>query len=70
VGLLTWVVVEKGEMTEHTPLEEFEKRLAKKVEDGEVRCQKCGNVREFMVNEIGHVFCNRCYRKIPLISLE
>ena len=64
------VFVEKGEMTEHTPLEEYERRLAKKVEDGEVRCTKCGNVREFMVNEIGHVFCNRCYRKIPFISLE
>jgi ribosomal protein S27AE len=57
-------------MTEHTPLEEYERRLAEKVRDGEVRCPKCENIEDFMANEIGHVFCNRCFRKIPLISLE
>ena len=40
------------------------------VRKGSVRCNKCGNEEDFMVNELGHVFCNRCYTKIPMIKLE
>lgn len=55
---------------ESTDLEEYERRLAEKVKLGEVRCSKCGNKEDFMVNEIGDVFCNRCYTKIRMIRLD
>ena len=55
---------------EHIDIEVYERRLAEKVKRGEVRCPKCGNEEDFMVNEIGHVFCNRCYAKIPMIRLN
>jgi ribosomal protein S27AE len=44
--------------------------LEKRVKAGEVRCPKCGNGEEFMVNENGHVFCKRCHTKIPMLRLE
>lgn len=57
-------------MADHIPLEEYKRRLKRLVERRLVKCPKCGNERDFMVNEIGHVFCNRCYRKIPMIRLD
>ncbi|MGD2200009.1 MAG: hypothetical protein PVJ38_00080 [Candidatus Bathyarchaeota archaeon] len=57
-------------MSETNEPEEYKRRLAEKVEAGEVRCRKCSNEEDFMVNEIGHVFCNKCYSKIPLIDLS
>ncbi len=57
-------------MAEHPDVEEYERRLEKKIREGEVRCQKCGNEKDFMVNEIGHIFCNRCYTKVPMIRLD
>ncbi|MCD6479250.1 hypothetical protein J7L65_00460 [Candidatus Bathyarchaeota archaeon] len=57
-------------MCGYTPLEEYKRRLRKLVERGLVKCPKCGNDKDFMVNEIGHVFCNQCYRKIPMIRLD
>jgi late competence protein required for DNA uptake (superfamily II DNA/RNA helicase) len=51
-------------------IEEYSKRLNLLVSRGKVRCQKCGNTSNFMVNEIGHIFCNRCHSKIPMIKLE
>ncbi len=44
--------------------------MAGMVREGEVRCPKCGNEEDFMVNEIGHVFCNICYAKIPMLDLD
>lgn len=57
-------------MSERTDMEKYETKLAEKVREGKVRCRRCGNEEDFMVNEIGHVFCNRCYSKIPMIDLD
>lgn len=51
-------------------IEEYEERLDKLVKKREVRCGKCGNAKDFMVNELGHIFCNNCYNKIPNIRLN
>lgn len=64
------MVAERERMSEHTNIEDYERRLAEKVREGEVMCPKCGNEEDFMVNEIGHVFCNRCYTKILMIRLD
>jgi len=57
-------------MPEETSLEEYERRLAKMVKKGLVVCPECENSEEFLVNEIGHVFCERCYTKIPMLRLN
>ena len=51
-------------------IEEYKERLDKQIMKHMVRCSKCGNTDDFMVNEIGHVFCNKCYAKIPNIRLD
>ena len=56
-------------MPGHTDVEDYKRRLAEMVREGDVRCPKCNNKEDFMVNEIGYVFCNRCYTKIPMIRL-
>jgi len=48
---------------------ELEERLDRLVKKRGVRCGKCGNTEDFMVNELGHVFCNKCFNKIPNIRL-
>jgi late competence protein required for DNA uptake (superfamily II DNA/RNA helicase) len=48
----------------------YEQALGERVKAGEVVCSRCGNREEFMVNEIGHVFCRRCHAKIPMLRLE
>ncbi len=55
---------------EYPTLKDYKTRLACAVRDGEVVCQKCGNREEFMVNEIGNVFCSRCHTKIPFMKLD
>lgn len=57
-------------MQNRNNIKSYEDQLAKKVKKGEIRCPKCDNEEDFMVNEIGHVFCNRCYTKIPMIRLD
>ena len=51
-------------------IEEYQKRLDERIKKKEVKCSKCGNEKDFMVNEIGHVFCNKCYAKILNIRLN
>ena len=51
-------------------LSRYERVLEERVRAGEVKCPKCGNGEEFMVNENGHVFCKRCHAKIPMLRLE
>ncbi len=51
-------------------IEDYERALSKMVKEGMVKCSKCGNDDDFMVNEIGHVFCNTCYMKIPMLNLN
>jgi ribosomal protein S27E len=51
-------------------IEDYERALSKMVKEEMVKCPKCGNDDDFMVNEIGHVFCNICYTKIPMLSLN
>jgi hypothetical protein len=51
-------------------IDRYEQMLDEKVRAGEVVCPKCGNREEFIVNEIGHVFCKRCHTKIPMLRLE
>ena len=51
-------------------VDRYEQLLDKRIRAGEVVCPKCGNHEEFMVNEIGHVFCRRCHAKIPMLRLE
>jgi len=53
-----------------TSLKEYEHLLAIKVGEGKVKCQKCGNNKDFMVNEIGHVFCKKCHAKMQMLRLE
>ena len=55
---------------EDTKIGEYEERLDKLVNKDKVRCGKCGNKEDFMVNELGHVFCNKCFVKIPNIRLD
>ena len=55
---------------EDTSIEEYEERLDRLVNKDKVRCGKCGNKEDFMVNELGHIFCNKCYNKIPNIRLN
>jgi Zn finger protein HypA/HybF involved in hydrogenase expression len=50
-------------------LKEYERLLAIKVSEEKVRCQKCGNYIDFMVNEIGHVFCKKCHTKMLMLRL-
>ncbi len=46
-------------------------RLLKlKVERGELKCPRCDNKVDFMVNELGHVFCNKCYAKLRFVRWE
>lgn len=51
-------------------IEDYERALSKMVKEERVKCPKCGNDDDFMVNEIGHVFCNICYAKIPMLNLN
>ena len=51
-------------------VEEYEAQLEALVKQDKVHCSKCGNRTEFMVNELGHVFCDRCYKKIPNIRFR
>ena len=51
-------------------IEEYQRRLGERIKRKEVRCRKCGNKEDFMVNEIGHIFCNKCYTKVPNIRLN
>lgn len=53
-----------NEMKRQLDLKEYEKKLAEKVERGEVKCHRCGNQKDFLVNELGHVFCKNCHEKI------
>jgi Zn finger protein HypA/HybF involved in hydrogenase expression len=53
-----------------TSIEEYEERLDILVKRNKIRCGKCGNTEDFMVNELGHIFCNLCYNKIPNIRLD
>ncbi|MCJ7759814.1 hypothetical protein MUP59_01565 [Candidatus Bathyarchaeota archaeon] len=53
-----------------TSLKEYEHLLAIKVGEGKVKCPKCGNNKDFMVNEIGHVFCKKCHAKMQMLRLE
>ena len=55
---------------QYKTLEKYKARLAEKVKAGTVVCPKCGNKENFMVNEIGHVFCSRCHAKIPFIKID
>jgi len=48
-------------------IEDYEYMLKLKVERRELRCPKCGNEEDFMVNELGHVFCNRCFEKLRFV---
>lgn len=57
-------------MSRHHNIDDYRRVLAGMVREGEVRCPKCGNEEDFMVNEIGHVFCNSCYAKIPMLYLD
>jgi Zn finger protein HypA/HybF involved in hydrogenase expression len=52
-----------------TSIEEYERKLDILVRKREVKCRRCDNREDFMVNELGHVFCNKCYSKIPNIRL-
>jgi ribosomal protein S27AE len=54
----------------YTSLKEFEHQLSIKVGEKKVECPKCGNNKDFMVNEIGHVFCRKCHSKILMLRLE
>lgn len=51
-------------------LDDYEKKLAGKVKKKEICCPKCGNREDFMVNILGHVFCNHCYTKIKWVDWE
>jgi late competence protein required for DNA uptake (superfamily II DNA/RNA helicase) len=55
---------------ENLPLNEYQKRLKTKIMEGMVVCKKCGNKTNFMVNEIGHVYCENCYTKVPMLKLD
>jgi hypothetical protein len=57
-------------MPKNSEIEHYESQLAELIREGKVRCPKCDNEEDFMVNEIGHAFCNRCYTKIPMIRLS
>jgi|GEM_PF-1524269 len=57
-------------MSDEIGIDEYRKRLNLLVGRGKVRCTRCGNTEDFMVNEIGHIFCNRCHNKVPMIKLE
>jgi ribosomal protein S27AE len=49
---------------------DYQERLNKLVEKGKIKCPRCGNTADFLVNEIGHVFCSKCHTKIPMVRLE
>ena len=57
-------------MSKELSLEEYERRLEKLVDEGRIKCSQCGNTRDFMVNEIGNIYCKKCHKKVPLIRLE
>lgn len=57
-------------MSRELGIDDYTERLEKLVEEGKIRCRSCGNTTDFLVNEIGHVFCNRCHAKIPMVRLE
>ncbi len=57
-------------MGEQQSLEYYKRKLSLKVKRGEIVCPRCGNREDFMVNILGHVFCNRCYEKIRMIEWE
>ena len=48
-------------------LKDYEEMLKEKIKRKELKCHKCGNEKDFMVNELGHVFCNKCYEKIRFV---
>ncbi|MFX0097793.1 MAG: hypothetical protein ACFE7E_08555 [Candidatus Hodarchaeota archaeon] len=48
-------------------IEEYEEELKGKIKRKEFKCPRCENKEDFMVNEIGHVFCNKCHEKIRFI---
>lgn len=58
-----------GATLSETSIEEYERKLDILVRKREVKCRRCDNREDFMVNELGHVFCNKCYSKIPNIRL-
>ncbi len=60
----------RDSMSGHTSIEDYERVLSKMVKEKQVKCPKCGNDDDFMVNELGHVFCNICYAKIPMLNLN
>ena len=70
VALSHHIVAEREGMSRHHDIEKYRRALAGMVKEGEVRCPKCDNEENFMVNEIGHVFCNLCYAKIPMMNLN
>ncbi|MFQ5836780.1 MAG: hypothetical protein ACE5HG_02890 [Candidatus Bathyarchaeia archaeon] len=57
-------------MKREPTLEDYEKKLARKVKKKEIQCPKCGNSEDFTVNVLGHVFCNRCHTKIRWVDWE
>lgn len=48
-------------------IEDYKRMLTEKVKRKELKCPRCGNEEDFMVNELGHVFCNKCYEKIRFV---
>jgi len=48
-------------------IDDYERMLKVKVERRELKCPRCGNEVDFMVNELGHVFCNRCFEKLRFV---
>ncbi|MFX1485970.1 MAG: hypothetical protein ACFFBS_02505 [Promethearchaeota archaeon] len=51
-------------------MEEYEQELEGKIKRKELKCPRCKNEEDFMVNEIGHVFCKRCHEKIRFVSWD
>jgi ribosomal protein S27AE len=49
---------------------EYEQVLKEKVEKKELKCPRCGNIEDFLVNELGHVFCNKCHEKIRFVRWD
>jgi ribosomal protein S27AE len=48
-------------------VEQYEQMLQEKVAGRELKCPSCGNAQDFLVNELGHVFCKKCHEKIRFV---
>ena len=49
-------------------IEDYKRMLTEKVKRKELKCPRCGNEEDFMVNELGHVFCNKCYERMRFVG--